>query len=189
VPRIIEEVRNERGERVERRATDRKRAVSPRSAFLVNDVLQGVLTEGTARTARVYGYTGDAAGKTGTTDDTRDAWFAGYTPEILALVWVGYDDNAGTGLGGATGALPIWVDVMQEAEVRGISRPFRRPDGVERARIDPASGKRAVSGCPRAEAEWFASGTEPEDDCPLHRKRGIRNWFRKVFGKDRNRSG
>jgi penicillin-binding protein 1B len=184
-PRVIEEVRNREGERIERRPVERIRAVDPRTAYLVNDALRGVMTRGTASLARAYGYTGDAAGKTGTTDGNRDAWFVGYTPDLLALVWVGYDDNTRTGLGGASAALPIWVDIMETAASRGDSRPFRIPEGITRHRVDPASGMLAVRGCPERVDEWFARGAEPSEECPLHRKKGIRNWFRRMFGRDR----
>jgi penicillin-binding protein 1B len=82
---------------------------------VVADMMRAVLTEGTARGARKAGLTGDAAGKTGTTNDLRDAWFAGFTPHLLAVVWVGYDDNRPLGLTGAQAALPIWTDFMMQA--------------------------------------------------------------------------
>ena len=111
---------------------------------------------------------GTAAGKPGTTDDTRDAWFVGYTPQFLALVWVGYDDNARTGLTGASGALPIWVDFMRRCGFPGGDQTFPEPEGVVHRVIDPLSGGIATDGCPTTVDEVFVEGTEPEEECPLH---------------------
>jgi penicillin-binding protein 1B len=97
------------------------------AAYLVTDVLRGVLLRGTAASAWSLGLQGNAAGKTGTTDDTRDAWFVGYTPQFLALVWVGYDDNARTGLTGASGALPSgWISCAGRLPGGDRSFPSRR---------------------------------------------------------------
>jgi len=181
-PRIIEEVRNRDGVRLERRRSERERAVSPRAAFLITDALRGVMTHGTASASRALGYSGDAAGKTGTTDDGRDAWFVGYRPDLLALVWVGYDDNSVTGLAGATGALPIWVEIMNRISPYRRAGLFRRPDGIIRRRIDPASGMLAVSRCPERRNEWFAAGTEPDEECPDHSRKRKKGWFRRLFG-------
>ena len=138
----------------------------PAAAYLVDDVLRGVLTRGTAASASALGFRGDAAGKTGTTDDTRDAWFVGFTPEILALVWVGYDDNAKTGLTGAAGALPIWVDLMMHAQHRWAGSTFPGAAGHPPRRVvDPETGELATDGCPERVEEIFAAGTEPG---PLH---------------------
>lgn len=181
---IVREVTDSDGKPVARRKLEETSALSPQAAFLVDHVLQGVLVRGTAQSASALGYAGAAAGKTGTTDDTRDAWFVGYTPELLALVWVGYDDNARTGLTGATGALPIWVDLMTRAEDVHPSAGFREPEGIVRREIDPESGGLAVSGCPQIQEELFASGTEPTWDCDLHEGR-LRRWFRRIFGRER----
>ena len=145
--------------------------------------MQGVFERGTAKSATAHGYRGGAAGKTGTTDDTRDAWFVGYTPETLALTWVGYDDNARTGLSGATAALPIWVDVMRRAGAADTVAEFEPPLGVIRRRVDPSTGRLAVRGCPQTVDEWFARGSEPTRPCPNHRG-GVRGWLRKVFTRD-----
>src|SRR5439155_226289 len=84
----------------------------PQTTFLVTNMMRSVLNEGTAATARTNGFTLDAAGKTGTTNDLRDAWFVGFTPELLTVVWVGFDDNQPLGLTGAKAALPIWTQFM-----------------------------------------------------------------------------
>ncbi len=179
-PFILREVRARDGKRLERRSIEKTRAASPQAAYLVTDVLQGVLVRGTAASAASLGFRGIAAGKTGTTDDTRDSWFVGFTPDLLVLVWVGYDDNARTGLTGASGALPIWVDVMSRA-ARWSYDSFREPDGIVRVEIDPESGMVARSGCPDRVEEVFASGTEPADECSLHGG-GFGRWLKRLFG-------
>ena len=135
----------------------------------------------TARSASALGYSGDAAGKTGTTDDTRDTWFVGYTSELLALVWVGYDDNGKTGLTGATGALPIWVDLMRRSGADRGEASFPVPRGVVRLRIDPGTGGLLGRGCPASADEWFVAGTEPTKPCREHGG-GFKRWFQKVMG-------
>jgi penicillin-binding protein 1B len=180
-PWIIRAVRDAGGRRVRGEGREPVEAISRRAAYLVDDLLRGVVERGTARSTARLGYRGRAAGKTGTTDETRDAWFVGYTGDLLALVWVGYDDNAKTGLTGATGALPIWVDLMRRA-VPADLHPERRPTEMVWVRIDPASGLRAGRRCPEVVEELFVRGTEPRDACPLHRGR-LRRWLDKLLGK------
>jgi len=185
---IVRSVFDPAGDRVDIERPKAARALSGESASMVTDVLQGVLKRGTARSAAALGYLGGAAGKTGTTDDTRDAWFVGYTPDLLTLAWVGYDDNARTGLSGASGALPIWVDVMRRAEPTEDSTPLRRPGGLLRVEICSDSGVLAVKRCPNPVQEDFVKGTEPVDACPVHQGR-FKRWFRKLTGKDAGGSG
>ncbi len=158
------------------------RVLSPGVAYVLTDMLRGVLDRGTAASARALGFAGDGAGKTGTTDDERDAWFVGFTPEILVLVWVGFDDGARTGFTGASAALPIWVDVMRAARYRTSGAGFEMPGDVVRATVDPASGGLAGGACPESVEEVFVAGTEPTDPCPLHERRLMR-WFRRLFGR------
>lgn len=183
-PQVIREVASRDGKPIERTRPVRKRAVGDVAAFLVTDILRGVLVRGTAAASSALGFAGDAAGKTGTTDDTRDAWFVGYTSDYLALVWVGYDDNAKTGLTGARGALPIWVDLMMRTRHRWAGSAFEAPEGTVRVEIDPESGERAVGGCPERIDEAFAAGTEPTASCHLHES-GFRRWLRNLFKRDR----
>ena len=181
-PRIVQEVVARDGKRLTSDNPVVREAIPPVAAYLVDDVLRGVLTRGTAASAGALGFHGDAAGKTGTTDDTRDAWFVGFTPKIVALVWVGYDDNAKTGLTGAAGALPIWVDIFMHARHRWEGSEFPEPAGIVRAEVDPESGGLAVAGCPERVEEVFASGTEPEE-CPLH-DNAFRRWWERLFHRD-----
>ena len=178
-PRILEHVASRSGKTLEPRAPGADQVVSPQAAYLVDDVLRGVLTRGTAASAATLGFTGDAAGKTGTTDDTRDAWFVGFTPEILALVWVGYDDNARTGLTGAVGALPIWVYLMMHARHRWGRATFQEPPGILHAVVDPETGELFTEGCPERVEEIFAAGTEPAE-CTLHQNT-FRSWWNRLF--------
>ena len=157
-------------------------AISPRTAYLISDVLQGVFERGTARAAAGLGYHGFAAGKTGTTDDLRDAWFVGYTSDLLGLVWVGYDDNARTGLTGSSGALPVWVELMKRASPVDLLPRRRRFEDVVRVWIDPASGMPAGPRCPDVVEEYFARGSVPQGYCTLHEGR-MRRWVRKLLNK------
>src|SRR5439155_15553060 len=100
---------------------------------------------------RSAGFTLDAAGKTGTTNDLRDAWFAGFTPELLTVVWVGFDDNQPVGLSGSQAALPIWTQFMTRALGGHASVPFDVPAGIAFVDIDPETGKLATPNCPRSE--------------------------------------
>jgi penicillin-binding protein 1B len=185
-PHIVDGVEVRDGRKLEKRAPAARAAVVPVAAYLVDDVLRGVLSRGTAASSAALGFRGEAAGKTGTTDDTRDAWFVGFTPEILALVWVGYDDNAKTGLTGAVGALPIWVDLMMHAQHRWAGSTFPEPSGILRVEVDPESGELAVSGCPERVIEVFAEGTEP-GPCSLH-ENAFKRWWNKLFQRSRERN-
>src|SRR5437870_1976030 len=146
-----------------------------------------------------------AAGKTGTTDDTRDAWFVGFTPEVVAGVWVGLDGGGPTGLTGAQGALPIWTDFVRATSGEASEQDFPVPDDIVWREVDPASGELATAGCPESRHEPFLAGTEPTEPCRLHREawaavgeeiggavrgggraigstgRRLSDWFRRLF--------
>jgi penicillin-binding protein 1B len=158
------------GKDVLKKSTVVAREVSkPDTTFLVTNMMRSVLNEGTAASARAMGFTLDAAGKTGTTNDLRDAWFAGFTPELLTVVWVGFDDNQPVGLSGARAALPIWTQFMKNALAGRASVPFAVPEGIAFADIDADTGKLATSLCPKVIRESFIAGTEPHEVCELHR--------------------
>jgi penicillin-binding protein 1B len=139
------------------------------TTFLVTDMMRSVLNEGTAAGARSAGFVLDAAGKTGTTNDLRDAWFVGFTPELLTVVWIGFDDNQPLGLSGAQAALPIWTQFMTRALAGHRSIPFDVPSDVTFANIDRDTGQLAGPACPRVYREVFLPGTEPRHVCELHR--------------------
>jgi penicillin-binding protein 1B len=138
------------------------------TTFLVTNMMRSVLNEGTGAGARAAGFTLDAAGKSGTTNDLRDAWFVGFTPELLTVVWVGMDDNQPVGLTGTQAALPIWTAFMSRALAGRPNLTFATPEGIAFADVDRDTGKIAVPGCPRVFREAFLSGTEPTDICHLH---------------------
>lgn len=136
------------------------------TAILIGMMKQS-LVNGTAASVRLLGFDNPAAGKTGTTSDTKDAWFAGFTPYHAAIVWVGYDDNTAHGLTGATGAVPIWTDYMKKAAAQYPALDFQWPEGVVETKIDVDTQK--ALGVPEEEKKKplipihliFKKGTEP----------------------------
>lgn len=180
---VVREVRDADGRRLPSKDAEPKRVASEAAVFLVNDILRGVLDRGTAQRTRALGYFGHAAGKTGTTDDTRDSWFVGYSPTFLVLTWVGYDDGTRTGLTGAAGAMPIWVDIAQVGFPRFGDPGFKAPNGVVQRTIDANTGELAVPECPEKFDEWFIAGTEPDELCIEHGS-PLRRWFRDLLHRD-----
>jgi penicillin-binding protein 1B len=139
------------------------------TTYLVTNMMRGVLDGGTGASARAAGFSHDAAGKTGTTNDLRDAWFAGFTPDLLTVVWVGYDDNRPLTLSGSQAALPIWTDFMKSAMAgRARTRLEAPEEGISYAEIDPETGKLATPACRASITEAFLTGTEPTEWCALH---------------------
>ena len=153
---------------VEERPVSSERVASAESTFLVTDMLRSVISFGTAREIRARGFQAQAAGKTGTTNDTHDAWFVGYTPDLLTAVWVGYDDNRPLGLSGSQAALPIWTRFMKVAVSGKEKARFLPPPGIVFADIDPATGKRAGASCPSRQREAFRKEAVPKELCALH---------------------
>ncbi len=143
------------------------RVISRETDYLVTSLLEGVLLRGTAAGAAA-GIPGELAGKTGTTNKQRDAWFAGYAPERATVVWVGYDDNGKTRLSGARAALPIWVRFMARVAPPGGYSSFASPPGVTTASIDPTTGKLATGFCPSVITEVFREGEVPTETCDRH---------------------
>jgi penicillin-binding protein 1B len=146
-----------------------KRAARPDTTFLVTNMMRSVIDEGTGAGVRAAGFTLDAAGKTGTTNELRDAWFVGFTPELLTVVWVGHDSNQPVSLSGSQAALPIWTSFMKDAVAGRPSGEFDVPEGITFADIDRDTGKLALPTCPRVYHESFLTGTEPLEYCELHR--------------------
>jgi penicillin-binding protein 1B len=141
-----------------------KQVLSPQITFMITSLLQSVMNEGTGAGVRTAGFTLPAAGKTGT---SRDGWFAGYTPDLLCIVWVGFDDNRELNLSGAQSALPIWVSFMKRAAaLRPLSgEEFPVPEGITQVEIDPTTGLLATDHCLTREMEYFIKGTEPVIPC------------------------
>jgi penicillin-binding protein 1B len=146
----------------------------------VTSLLEGVVQRGTAAKAKVLGLTGSIAGKTGTTDGYRDAWFVGYTSELVIGVWVGFDDERAIRLTGAQAALPIWMDIARRMLPEHLE-PFAPPSGIVARAIDPKTGQLATSQCPEQVEEVFIEGTEPTVYCEVHGG-GIWERLRHKFG-------
>ena len=173
-PSFISLVRDGKGKSVYKNKIERKQELDPRVAYIMTDLMQEVLRSGTAAgVAARYNINFPAAGKTGT---SHDGWFAGYTSELLCVVWVGFDNNLDLDLEGAHSAAPIWAEFMKRAvqyrEYRD-TKPFESPGGVVSIMIDPESGMPATSACPKVRREVYIAGTEPVGTCPLHRGHGV----------------
>jgi penicillin-binding protein 1A len=160
--RVVRAIRDSRGRKLKLADPEPARTVmKPEAAYVLTSLLQSVVQEGTAKVARKLGR--PAAGKTGTSNNARDAWFVGYTPELVAGVWVGFDDHRPLGKGetGGKAAVPIWMEVVQAASGDRPPVEFPVPGGVERVLIDPKNGLRAYEGMKDALDEVFVTGTAP----------------------------
>jgi 1A family penicillin-binding protein len=160
-----------------------ERVVSPESAFIVTHLMRGVMRRGTGGSSARWGLQEITAGKTGTTDGLRDAWFIGYTSSLVVGVWVGADDARSIGLTGADIALPIWADVMAKAIRWTPPLPFTPPPGIVMTPVDSATGRR-VCGSQEGISVAFRQGSEPAAcesivDAPI--VRDVANWFRAIF--------
>jgi penicillin-binding protein 1B len=167
-PNFIAMVRDQNGRPIHVDNTGPQRALDARVAYLVTNLMEEVMRTGTGAGARSRGFTAPAAGKTGT---SHDGWFAGYTSELICVVWVGFDDNRELNLEGAHSAMPIWTEFMKRAhEYRPYRNPlpFQAPDGIVTILIDPASGMPATPYCPATRSEVYIAGTQPVGSCPLH---------------------
>jgi penicillin-binding protein 1B len=165
-PHTFEDVVAMGGDTLERRTLRFERVLDPGTAFLVTSLLEGVVERGTAAGVRAMGLRGAIAAKTGTTDEERDLWFVGFTPELVAVVWVGFDEPRSIGVPSSRAALPIWVSFVKEvvgSQIRGVFLP---PVDVRRVEIEPETGALALSGCPSRRTEFFLADTEPEKTCP-----------------------
>jgi penicillin-binding protein 1B len=143
-----------------------RQAVSPQAAFQVTHLLEGVIENGTGKRVRELGFSRIAAGKTGTTNDYNDAWFVGYTPDLVTLVWVGFDQGEKLNLTGAAAALPIWVDFMREALEEFPNSDFVPPARMNLVKVVPSTGLPWVPECGLEFInEAFLEGTEPAENC------------------------
>jgi len=155
--------------------------ITPGEAYLMTSLLQGVIRSGTARTAQSLAASSEIAGKTGTTNEGRDAWFVGYSSRLVAAVWVGFDDGEPHGLSGAAAALPIWTQFMKQALDAYPAPPFAVPPGITTANIDTSNGRLAGESCPHTAREIFLIGTEPER-CTEHSgiTYRVESWWNRV---------
>jgi penicillin-binding protein 1B len=177
-PLSLKDVVDEKGFVVEGRHTTIRQVATPAKAYLMSSLLQSVVKTGTARSLEKLGITVPVAGKTGTTNEYRDAWFVGYTPDILALVWVGADDGSSIEETGSSAALPIWADLMRQIPQYLSGEWFRRPPGIVEAVVCSESGENAVPGCPHPIRELFLAELPPQKSCPLH---SDKNLFQRLY--------
>jgi len=169
-PFLIRSVKTSDGAVLEEHQSIPRPALDPRVAYLVTNLLEETINHGTGAGTRARGFVAPAAGKTGT---SRDAWFVGFTSNLLCAVWVGFDDYSDLGLPGATAALPIWAEFMKRAVALPAYRnvqPFVPPEGIITVAIDPETLQLATPECPEVRPEVFILGTEPKELCPKHRR-------------------
>jgi membrane peptidoglycan carboxypeptidase len=180
-PRVLLSIDDDDGEPVFTFAVERERVVSEAAAALAVNVLEGVLSSGTGARASHYGVGNPAAGKSGTTDEYRDAWFVGLTREYAVAVWVGQDEGI-LGLSGAKAALPSWARFVADTAMSKEAR--RMPSGVVSAEVCPDSGMLARMACPEPHGDWFIAGHVPEK-CDEHGEIAIfpAEWIEKWFGR------
>jgi penicillin-binding protein 1A len=185
-PRFLRRVEDSRGNLIWESPIQRQLAISPEVAFLSTSLMQDVVNRGTGSRVRQAGlpYSVPAAGKTGTTNEAADAWFVGYTPEIAAAVWFGFDRPRRIlhGAGGGAIAAPVWGKAMaQYYRNRPAPAPWQPPIELVSMTVDHQTGYAATSECPHDHVgeEWFLPGTEPHQYCPLHPEPGVGGWFQR----------
>ena len=164
-PWMLASVRNTTGDIVADFAPVAKQVLEPRVAFLTQSLMEGVMSRGTASTVRSHGFSAPAAGKTGT---SHDAWFAGYTSNLICIIWIGNDDYTDVKLQGALAAAPLWAEFMKRAIALpqySDVKPFTPPEGVHNVRIDKVTSLPADVTCPNDYTAAFLDGTIPPGTC------------------------
>ncbi len=171
-PRYILRIEDKDGNVLERNeTTSRKEVLNPQTAYTMVSLMSSVINNGTAAAARRAGFDRPAAGKTGTTDEFSDNWFIGYTPQITAGAWVGFDDKTSIGANqtGASNALPLWTKFMIAATQYYSYKDFDIPTGILFRDVDPETGELATDRCPETIREVFTEKTVPTEKCHKHR--------------------
>ncbi len=180
-PILLRSVRNGKGDVIANYTTDQRQVLDPRVAYVMTNMMEGVINNGLGYTAvRLRGFTPPAAGKTGS---SHDGWFAGYTSNLLCIVWVGYDDYSDLRLSGAMTAAPIWAEFMKKASALpqySDMKPFQQPTGVVDVQLDKATNRLATPTCPDDYVSAFVAGTEPHDTCDA--QEGMKGFFSRMFG-------
>jgi len=179
-PVFVSSVRNSKGDVVINFDSEKKQILDPRVAFVMTNMLEGVMNFGTAAGVRSRGFAAPAAGKTGS---SHDGWFAGYTSNLLCIVWVGYDDYSDLRLSGAQTAAPIWAEFMKKAvalPAYADVKPFTQPEGVVDVQLDKITNRLATPACPDDYTIAFVAGTEPHDTCD--QTTGVQGFFSRIFG-------
>ncbi len=180
-PILVNSVRNAKGDVVANFKTDQRQVLDPRIAYIMTNMMEGVINNGLGYTAvRLRGFTPPAAGKTGS---SHDGWFAGYTSNLLCIVWVGYDDYSDLRLSGAMTAAPIWTEFMKRASALPQyedMKEFAQPTGVVDVQLDKATNRLATPTCPDDYTAAFVAGTEPRETCD--QQSGVAGLFSRIFG-------
>lgn len=179
-PTFLLAVQGPASERLDLDPLEPSEGIEEPEAYLITALMEGVIDHGTGRGARSAGVRGPIAGKTGTTDDFRDAWFVGYSSARVAGVWVGFDQSGRVGLSGSRAALPMWGALMKAIQPPSGDAAFERPPEIVTAEVDPESGMLANDRCPSPVHELFLSGTQPKEECDLHGG-GVLGWIRRLF--------
>jgi penicillin-binding protein 1B len=183
-PILLRSVRNGKGDVIANYTTDQRQVLDPRIAYVMTNMMEGVINNGLGYTAvRLRGFTLPAAGKTGS---SHDGWFAGYTSNLLCIVWVGYDDYSDLRLSGAMTAAPIWTEFMKKAAALpqyADMRAFQQPSGVVDVQLDKVTNRLATPTCPDDYVSAFVAGTEPRDTCDA--QDGMKGFFSRMFGGDK----
>jgi penicillin-binding protein 1B len=183
-PVLLRSVRNGKGDVIQNYTTDQRPVLDPRVAYVMTNMMEGVINNGLGYTAvRLRGFTPPAAGKTGS---SKDGWFAGYTSNLLCIVWVGYDDYTELRLTGAQTAGPIWTEFMKKAATLpqyADMREFQQPSGVVDVELDKATNRLATPSCTDDYVSAFVAGTEPRDTCDA--QQGMKGFFSRIFAGDK----
>jgi penicillin-binding protein 1B len=183
-PILVNSLRNAKGDVIANFNTDRRQVLDPKVAYVMTSMLQGVVNNGLAFTpVRGRGFSLPAAAKTGT---SHDGWFAGYTSNLLCIVWVGFDDYSELRLTGAQTAAPIWTEFMKRAAALpeySDMRQFSQPQGVVDVELDKVTNRLATPKCPDDYVAAFISGTEPRDTCD--QQSGVSGFFSRLLGTDK----
>ncbi len=161
----IEDLIDAQGRTLDRRKLRFERVIDAGTAFLVTSLLEGVAERGTAAALRSTGLRGPIAAKTGTTDNEQDLWLVGYTPELVVVVWIGFDKPRSLKIPSSVGALPIWRRFVQDMTGGQIRGRFPKPLSVEEIEIDPVTRSLALADCPERQREYFLAGTQPTSIC------------------------
>jgi penicillin-binding protein 1B len=172
-PQFLHSVVGADGSTLEKFGPQTHMALDSRVTYLVDSILMDVLNHGTGAAVRARGFTLPAAGKTGT---SRDGWFAGFTSNLVCVIWIGFDDNRDLGLTGGASAAPVWADFMIRATALPAYKDVKElsiPEGVQSVVIDPESLELATPNCPTTRAEVYVAGSAPTQLCELHGGHGI----------------
>jgi penicillin-binding protein 1B len=167
-PYAVTAVVDQHGKVIEGHELKAEQVLSPELAYAMDFMLVQVINHGTGEGARKAGFLRPAAGKTGTTNDSKDAWFAGFTPNLLAVVWTGFDQKEMLGLTGAEASLPAWTTFMKAATASRPELDFPVPPGIVVAKVDPLTGYLAGPYCPVTIEGVFPKDMAPNQPCPFH---------------------